>query len=230
MSEHFGSNMSSHSSPTDAVSNGGPTSIAGRPKSLQKRKQILQQASQLFLRQGFTNTSMDLVAKASNVSKQTVYSHFKNKAVLFEAVINEKCAQYQLNDQALLESPVSLSDKLTQIAEHFIALMHDELVIAMYNVVIAEAKTHPEVAEMFYETGPQQATDFVSVCIKQTYPQLTTATTHALSIDFYNLLKSDFHMKSLLGLSSPMTTKEQKIFANVCCKKFQAILALQLTR
>ena len=221
--------MKDNNSLNDVNSDNGPAGIAGRPKSLQKRKQILEQASQLFLRQGFTNTSMDLVAKASDVSKQTVYSHFKNKAVLFEAVINEKCAQYQLNDQALLESSITLSEKLRQIAEHFIALMHDQLVIDMYNVVIAEAKTHPEVAEMFYETGPQQATDFVSVCIRQTYPQLDIGTTHTLSVNFYNLLKSDFHMKSLLGLSSPMNLAAQKTFASVCCKKFQAILALQLT-
>lgn len=205
-----------------------PHACAGRPKNLQKRQQVLQHASLLFLRQGFTNTSMDQVAKASDVSKQTVYSHFKNKAVLFQAVINEKCTQYQLNDQTLLESPCSLDEKLTQIAEHFIALIHDELVVAMYNVVIAEAKTHPEVAEMFYLTGPQQAIDFVSDCIKQTYPKLDSAKIHGLSVDFYNLLKSDFHMKSLLGLSTPMTLLEQRSFAAICCKKFQAILTLEL--
>lgn len=202
---------------------------AGRPKNQQKRKQILEQASQLFLLQGFTNTTMDLVAKASDVSKQTVYSHFKNKAVLFKAVINEKCAQYQLNDQTLLASSGSLSDKLIQVAEHFIALMHDELVIAMYNVVIAEAKTHPEVAEMFYETGPKQATDFVMTCIQQAHPELDAEKAHSLSVDFYNLLKGDFHMKSLLGLSCPMTVTQQKALAQTSCTKFQAILALHLT-
>ena len=54
------------------------TAPVGRPKSMEKRNQILSSASQLFLQDGFTNTTMDNVAKQSGVSKQTVYSHFAN--------------------------------------------------------------------------------------------------------------------------------------------------------
>ncbi|MFA0704551.1 TetR/AcrR family transcriptional regulator, partial [Vibrio sp. 10N.222.48.A3] len=43
-------------------------------KSEQKRSQILTAASQLFSEHGF-KINMDQIAKAANVSKQTVYSH-----------------------------------------------------------------------------------------------------------------------------------------------------------
>ena len=57
------------------------TTGAGRPKSQEKQQQILTSAACLFLKQGFSNTSMDLIANEADVSKQTVYSHFKNKAI-----------------------------------------------------------------------------------------------------------------------------------------------------
>ena len=50
-----------------------------RSKSESKRKQILDAATILFTEQGYSSTSMDLIAKNANVSKQTVYSHFGNK-------------------------------------------------------------------------------------------------------------------------------------------------------
>ena len=69
----------------------------GRPKSEEKRQDILRAASTLFLKEGFANTSMDSVAKASGVSKQTVYSHFSSKDSLFKAAIGSKCRSYQLD-------------------------------------------------------------------------------------------------------------------------------------
>ncbi len=51
-----------------------PKIKSGRPKSAEKRKNMLA-AAEL----GYSATTMDLVAAKANVSKQTVYSHFKNK-------------------------------------------------------------------------------------------------------------------------------------------------------
>ncbi|MDP5041225.1 MAG: TetR/AcrR family transcriptional regulator, partial [Paraglaciecola sp.] len=95
---------------------------AGRPKSVQKRKQILVAAGELFLEQGFSGCSMDMVAKHSAVSKQTVYSHFSNKEALFTAVINAKCKYYQL--ESLACSNVSIK---SFSFEQVIDLVHIEL-------------------------------------------------------------------------------------------------------
>ena len=60
-----------------------------RSKSESKSKQILDAATLLFTEQGYSSTSMDLIAKHANVSKQTVYSDFGNKAELFAASIKK---------------------------------------------------------------------------------------------------------------------------------------------
>ena len=44
---------------------------------------------QEFLAHGYAATSMDRVASAAGVSKATIYSHFKDKADLFAAIMQQ---------------------------------------------------------------------------------------------------------------------------------------------
>ncbi|HET8903219.1 MAG TPA: TetR/AcrR family transcriptional regulator [Saccharospirillum sp.] len=52
-----------------------------------KKDQIADAALPLFLEHGIKGTSVDMVVKASGVSKPTVYNHFQDKSQLFEHVI-----------------------------------------------------------------------------------------------------------------------------------------------
>ena len=52
-----------------------------------RRAQIVEAARDAFFATGFANTTMDGVARAAKVSKQTLYRHFHDKAALFEAVV-----------------------------------------------------------------------------------------------------------------------------------------------
>jgi AcrR family transcriptional regulator len=49
---------------------------------LHTTQNIIQSAADLFLNNGFSNVSMDLVAETADVTKVTVYQHFKSKEVL----------------------------------------------------------------------------------------------------------------------------------------------------
>ncbi|WP_042073147.1 TetR/AcrR family transcriptional regulator, partial [Acinetobacter gerneri] len=56
---------------------------AGRPKDLEKRKDILEAAKSLFLKYGYHGSSMNQIAKEAGVTKLTVYNHFQDKENLF---------------------------------------------------------------------------------------------------------------------------------------------------
>jgi AcrR family transcriptional regulator len=45
-------------------------------------QKIIQSAADLFLKRGFSSVSMDLIAEAAEVTKVTIYQHFKSKEVL----------------------------------------------------------------------------------------------------------------------------------------------------
>lgn len=54
-----------------------------------KKDQIAAAALPLFLQQGIKGTSIDMVVKASRVSKPTVYNHFPDKSHLLVHVIDQ---------------------------------------------------------------------------------------------------------------------------------------------
>lgn len=59
-----------------------------RPLNQEKREAIISAAIEEFYIKGFEGSSMDTIAKNANVSKATVYNHFKNKEELFLNLAN----------------------------------------------------------------------------------------------------------------------------------------------
>ena len=51
------------------------------------RNRLVECARELFARQGFEATTMNDIATASNKGRRTLYTYFKNKEELYEAVI-----------------------------------------------------------------------------------------------------------------------------------------------
>lgn len=191
------------------MNNNNPIKV-GRPKSAEKRQQILEAASQLFLSCGYSGCSMEMVAKASDVSKQTVYSHFSNKEALFLAVIEQKCNQYQLDNRHIEDKNADLVDVLRARGLQLIKLLHDEQVIAIYRVVIGEVNSNPRAAELFYLGGPKHNLDYLAKCfMKFTKQPIDQDTAHKCAITFFSLLKSEFHIKSILGLDFALSESQQ---------------------
>lgn len=127
----------------------------GRPKDAAKRKDIMDAARALFLQHGFHCTSMDALAKQACVSKATLYSHFEDKDALYRSLINDKMADYKVDDfSAMLNWDVARD--LQVIAEHMLDLIFDPEALDMLRMVIAEGRTGSGVASLFKEVGPQR--------------------------------------------------------------------------
>lgn len=201
------------------------TSKAGRPKSAEKRKQILNSAGELFLTCGFSGCSMEMVAKQSGVSKQTVYSHFNNKEALFLAVIEDKCAEYQLDGRHLEYDDYNLLQVLREIGLQIVKLLHDDQVIAIYRVIIGEVNSNPRVAELFYQAGPKHSLEYLAKCfVKFTEQPITEEFAHKCATTFFSLLKSEFHIKSILGLEFALSEPQQVKHVEFAIQQIQRLL------
>ncbi|GAC16037.1 TetR/AcrR family transcriptional regulator [Aliiglaciecola lipolytica] len=199
----------------------------GRPKSEEKRVNILIAASNLFLAQGFSSTSMDQVAKQAEVSKQTVYSHFSNKDALFTAVITYKCSQYQLGEEHMRDFEQDPFDALQTYGNQIINLLQDEQSVAMHRVVIGEITTNPHVAEMFYEAGPLHGINILRDYFQRNiHLRLDKTKAEYWSYTLFNMLKGDFYLRSLLGLPfSKSETKQSELVTRVVSQVLQLIEA-----
>ncbi|MFD0469251.1 TetR/AcrR family transcriptional regulator [Nonomuraea thailandensis] len=93
-------------------------------RTARKRRQILEAALPVFLRNGYVGTSMDEVASLAAVSKQTVYKHFTDKEQLFTNIIMDTTGQVEGLAKmitAALEDSDDLEKDLGELARRFLA-------------------------------------------------------------------------------------------------------------
>ncbi len=80
-----------------------------------RRDQLLEAASQVFLRFGYRKSSMDELARAAGLSRQGLYLHFSSKADLFRAAIA------WMLDRALSGARAALSDPTLSARDSIVA-------------------------------------------------------------------------------------------------------------
>lgn len=187
--------MTSHANDT------GTAQRAGRTRSEEKGRAILEAATRLFLSHGLQGTSMDVVAREAGVSKQTVYGHYDNKETLFQACIRCKIAEFGFQEGGLAESG-DVREVLLALCRRFMALICDPDVVAMYRVVIAEAASQPRIAELFYASGPAATHAAVAGLLAHLTSEgaLRPHDHGYASWQLFNLCLGDIHTRLLFGL------------------------------
>ena len=110
---------------------------------------------QEFLTHGYTATSMDRIAIAANVSKATIYSHFRDKTDLFAAII-QLMAEHKFNtlfdphDANALQGPPRTV--LRELAEKLCSQgQEDQQFCEFMRLIIGESGRFPELAEPYVE-------------------------------------------------------------------------------
>ncbi|RAU49483.1 MULTISPECIES: TetR/AcrR family transcriptional regulator [unclassified Pseudomonas] len=137
---------------TDVTAPTGP----GRPKDPAKRQAILEAAKNLFIRNGYANTSMDAVAAEAGVSKLTVYSHFTDKETLFSAAVVARCEE-QVPELFVDMAPTASAEKvLLGIARGFQTLINSPESVELHRLMIALGTQGTELSQVFFEAGPQR--------------------------------------------------------------------------
>jgi TetR/AcrR family transcriptional repressor of mexJK operon len=126
----------------------------GRPVDANKRDQILDAATCLFMEQGFTQTRMDHIAKAARISKQTLYDRFADKTILFRAVIEAKCQEYIPREAAEMPTGTTAREILFTMGRALFHLVMSDEAIRMHRMMAAEAQHNPALTKLFYDSGP----------------------------------------------------------------------------
>lgn len=138
-----------------------PVRRPGRPRSEAKSAAILDAAVELFLAEGYTRTSMDAVAKRADVSKQTVYGHFADKAALFSAVVAQARSGTDSPLGLLPEVPGSdlpaVRAELSAFLDRNLQVALSPKVSALRRLMISEIAHHSELRWFWTEGAPMLA-------------------------------------------------------------------------
>lgn len=127
----------------------------GRTRSL-----ILSAAERLFLSRGYPGTSMDAIAEAATVSRQTVFSAFGSKAALLKELIHARIVG---EDAPVRAAQRAALDTLREERDPHRLLRHNAHVVAqiavraapIMEVIVAAAQTEADVRELLQQIDQQ---------------------------------------------------------------------------
>jgi AcrR family transcriptional regulator len=192
-----------------------------RTKSEEKRVLILDAAVELFTEQGFSNTSMDQIAKLAGVSKQTVYSHFGNKEDLFVGAVSCKCAAHAMTDKQFEPQP-DLYLQLLEIASQFTSLIQSREAIRVLRTCMAEAETYPELSRLFYDAGPDRLTGMMSALLTRLDKQgrLQIPDARFAAVQFLKMVQGELQMRLELNTGHPIAHDEHQRYLESCVRMF----------
>jgi AcrR family transcriptional regulator len=177
------------------------TPVVAAPRLLmdsRRRDHVLTAAEQVFLDRGYVSSTMDDIAHAAGMSKKTIYQVFSSKKDLFDALMIDRLAELKMPANDTEQSAASvLKDLLFRLGQMILAPKH----IAMARLIIAEAASSPEVADVLKARCTQGETTMQRWLADQ-----TARGTFVLPdvIEGANMLFAmalgDFHWHLLLGM------------------------------
>lgn len=123
-----------------------------------KRQDIIDAASRIFLREGFSAASVNDIARRAGVSKRTLYKYFDSKTALFGAIIIHTSEQLlgTLKTARAYEDP---HVTLTAFAQSYLDLVLSPLGLDLNRAVIAELKRFPKLGLTFHAAGYERTAE-----------------------------------------------------------------------
>jgi len=195
--------------------------VKARSKSEEKRKQILDAATRLFTEQGYSSTSMGHIAEQANVSKQTVYSHFGNKDDLFSAAIEQKCDSFHMVDFCLddIAEPETI---LFNLAQRFLAMLVSKEALAVHKICAYESTAHPQLAELFFQAGPERLTKKVSELMSMFNQKGILEIEHPKTAawQFLNMVRGETFLRTEFNTQKQVSAEETLSYLLACVKLF----------
>jgi AcrR family transcriptional regulator len=129
-------------------------------RSAQKRRAIVNAATEVFLQKGYLATNMDEIAALAAVSKQTVYKNFLGKETLFVEIVSS--VTNRASDRVHSERPdlaegEDIADYLRRYAHRQLTVVLTPRVMQLRRLVIGEVGRFPELATALFDGGPRRA-------------------------------------------------------------------------
>jgi TetR/AcrR family transcriptional repressor of mexJK operon len=137
---------------------------AGRPRAADleaRNRNLIEKAGQLFLELGYGKVSLELIAREAHVAVRTIYVKFGGKAGLFKEVLIANRDRF-ISPHQMETDQRPMQEVIGEFSEHFLEMITAPEALAVQRMVVAEAKTNPELAHSFYDAGPRQSREMLS--------------------------------------------------------------------
>ena len=139
-------------------------------RSARKHRAILEAATVMFLRKGYSGTNMDEIAALADVSKRTIYQHFVDKDRLFSEIVLTTTDQIDGLVVIVAEALADTTDverDLGELARRFLGALMQPQLVQLRRLIIASADRFPELSRAWYERGFERVLATLATCFQR---------------------------------------------------------------
>jgi TetR/AcrR family transcriptional repressor of mexJK operon len=142
-----------------------PRSAATRerdPRVIRSRAAVIDAARTLFLREGYTGTTMEQIAALAGLTKRTVYNNYGDKDALFTRIVADVLAYAEAFARGLHEeftvgvTAANLRARLDDLGRRLALGVVRPDVIALRRLLIGEARAFPGLGAQYFDRAPGQ--------------------------------------------------------------------------
>lgn len=188
-----------------------------------KYKSIVDAATIVFIQKGYLGTSMDLIAQEANVSKITIYKHFKNKSELFSTIMKDHCEKI-FNYSPMIRYSPTLSPRsiLTVFCESFIDALLKPESIGLMRRIIGEIDLFPELSTQIWKDGKMPILEAFLVYLREEInaKQLTIQEPEFAARQLFGMIKENLVYPVWFGTHQLPVVKDRHAVIQKCLDVF----------
>lgn len=136
-----------------------PVRARGRPRDQAKHAAILDAAREIFYASGMRGLSIEAVARATGVSKVTIYAHFQDLPGLIRALVLDQRDHMTRALEDLPADPNALRQGLIELGLRLMGYLTSDAFITLQRLLAAQAVQHPWLGPIIHEEGAAATRD-----------------------------------------------------------------------
>ncbi len=170
-------------------------------KGLSRRDKFVDTATDLFLEQGYDAVTIDEIVRAIGGSKTSIYKNFGGKEGLLSESVQQMCANFLHGFEELDVSSLSPADGLRVLGTTLLRSLLEERHVAFQRLVIAISGRFPELARVWFESGPGRVRTAIATFIaeKQKAGAMRQADPQVLAIQYHDMIVTNLLYRALTG-------------------------------
>lgn len=141
-----------------------PGKSPGRPRAAEvetRVEDLKRTAARLMLDKGYSNVSLEMIAREAHVAVRTIYIKFGGKIGILRSLMQDKREQL-FDDMDVDTDQRPLREVLDDFAARLYRLLTSPDAVGLQRMLAAEARANPELVDTFFTMGPNVTRDAIA--------------------------------------------------------------------
>ena len=165
-----------------------------------RRIAVLDVAEKLFLSDGISNVTLDVIIAEAGGSRRVIYEHFGDKAGLFQAVFERIARRVDAELEGVQEIDSEPRESLCRLGENLLKVLTSYPTLPLFELVLSESRRVPVIGQMFYEAVPGKAYSVLADYLDRQIAlgTLRPVDTAMAARQFLGMIREDVHLRCVL--------------------------------